>query len=743
MPDDTLAPEVVADARESPTRDHPVRRSLPSRTVDPASVRKPRAAVLMADALGLATVGGVAAALAHHHDALVTAAAIGCIAWAAAGVAIAARQRRDRLGPLVALAAAVAAAAVFFDAHADGSHAADLAQAASVALLLALLHHIALSLPTGQLTGPRRRIAAGVGYAVGAGLASVLAGDTPGLNRTPILIAGSVLGVSALTGYAAACRAASPRTRGRLQWAGWGVLVAVATGLGAWALASLTGWPPRPGLVAVVASVLVAAGLSAGSDPRAAAKGDRVVVGTTVTVGLLAVVAGLYFAIVVGLHGVPSSSQRGVVTLSMAAAAAAALAVFPARRWLEEFANQRVYGERHAPDEALRTFAGRMSRAVPMDELLLQLAESLHKTMHLHAAEVWTGSDGALDRTVSVPDRGVGRILLEDEALKVASRAHVQGGGWLAVWVPDLLAGRDGVPVRAAAIAHLGELLGFIVVERGADAVDFSETDTQVLADLARQVGLALHNVRLDSALQASLEELQQRNLELQASRSRLVATADESRRTIERNLHDGAQQHLVAMAVKLGLTRQLIEADPTTAATLLEELRADVQATLTELRELAHGIYPPLLRDRGLAEALRTAANRSPLATVVEAEGVGRFAIDAETAVYFCCLEAMQNAGKHAGPEATITVTVADDEDGLRFSVRDDGAGFDPAVGGEGHGFVNMRDRLGAMGGTLTIVSDKSASGHGTTIAGLIPKPGRVPAAPVPPAAPATPPAT
>ncbi|CAN5582854.1 hypothetical protein BH10ACT3_BH10ACT3_13780 [soil metagenome] len=259
------------------------------------------------------------------------------------------------------------------------------------------------------------------------------------------------------------------------------------------------------------------------------------------------------------------------------------------------------------------------------------------------------------------------------------------------------------------------------MAERPEDAPPFDEEEDRVLGDLTRQVGLALHNVRLDSALQASLDELQVRNLELQASRARIVAAADESRRRIERNLHDGAQQHLVAMAVKLGLARKLLEKDPAMADGLLEELRADVQITVGELRELAHGIYPPLLRDRGLGEALRAAGNRSPLPTTVEAEDVGRFDTDLEAAVYFCCLEAMQNAAKHAGERATLQVTVVRSPDHVEFSVRDDGAGFEEGVFVGGHGFMNMEDRLGAIGGRLSVAS---APGQGTTISGTIPVP-------------------
>ncbi|HWS46150.1 MAG TPA: ATP-binding protein, partial [Acidimicrobiia bacterium] len=157
---------------------------------------------------------------------------------------------------------------------------------------------------------------------------------------------------------------------------------------------------------------------------------------------------------------------------------------------------------------------------------------------------------------------------------------------------------------------------------------------------------------------------------------------------------------------------------DTATVAAMLEELRGDVQATLTELRELAHGIYPPLLMDRGLGEALRAAANRSILAAEVRAE-VGRFSSDVEAAVYFCCLEALQNAGKHAGAGARVTITVHAGDGRLCFEVADDGAGFDPSTVRRSHGFVNMEDRLGAIGGSLTI---DASPGHGARVRGEIP---------------------
>ena len=164
------------------------------------------------------------------------------------------------------------------------------------------------------------------------------------------------------------------------------------------------------------------------------------------------------------------------------------------------------------------------------------------------------------------------------------------------------------------------------MIERAADGDHFTDEDDRVLTELARQVGLALHNVQLDSALQESLENLKRANEDLRTSRARIVATGDAERRKIERNLHDGAQQHLVALAVNLRLTKDILADDPEAAAEMLDALGDAVKDTIQELRDLAHGIYPPLLMDAGLTEALRAAANRSPLAVSVDAEGIGRY---------------------------------------------------------------------------------------------------------------------
>jgi signal transduction histidine kinase len=272
--------------------------------------------------------------------------------------------------------------------------------------------------------------------------------------------------------------------------------------------------------------------------------------------------------------------------------------------------------------------------------------------------------------------------------------------------------------VRVVPISHAGELLGLIVVERPAAAGAFSEEDHRVLTELARQVGLAFHNVQLDAALQTSLDELRRQAHALRESRARIVASGDAERRRVERDLHDGAQQHLVALAVNLRLARDVVADDPPAAGEMLEQLGREVQETIQALRDLAHGIYPPLLVDSGLVEALRAAAGRSPLPVEVSADGVGRYRSEIEAAVYFCCLEALQNAAKHA-PGASVEVKLREESGGLLFSVSDDGPGLDVEVAERGHGFVNMADRLGAIGGT---VRWQSAPGRGAQVLGSVP---------------------
>ena len=645
------------------------------------------------------------------------------VAWTLSGLALV-RARHWRLGGLVLAAGALGGALVLCGGILQRDPTGPLASAAALVRPLAagLLPAVALdliaSLPDGQLVSRPRRVVVAVGYAAGVGLGLALWAERPALPPWPVVVAG-ILAVAA--GVPLSHRrfvATSGTARQRMEWIGLAAVLVAEAALVVTALRVLAGWPRQVPEVVGAVSVVIPLGLAAGTSPRLLGRVDRLLAHTVSLAGLSGLVVAVYLLVVLGLGRVPSERERALLLLSMVAAAVCALLYHPARQRLTEAANRMVYGERSPPEEALRTFGTRLSRAIPLDELLLQLAESLHKTMALEAAEVWTGSEGLLERAASVPDLGPARLVLDQAEASVIARAGVSGPAWLAIWIPSLLEGRQAAATRVAAVAHSGDLLGLLVVARRVDE-HFTEEDERVLAELARQVGLALHNVRLDSALQASLVELRRRAEELQASRARIVAAADAERRRIERNLHDGAQQRLVALAVKLRLARRLVDADPEQTRGMLDELREELKDAVEELRSLAHGIYPPLLMDQGLAAALGSAAQRATIPTRVEAGPIGRYPSELEAAAYFCCLEALQNAMKHAGPQATAVVGVWEEAGALRFTVRDDGTGFDPAARDGGTGFVNMRDRLGAIGGTLRV---ESSPGAGTSILGTLP---------------------
>jgi signal transduction histidine kinase len=645
------------------------------------------------------------------------------LAGALSGAVLARSTQRTALWPVAfgALAASVGlTAARFGDETSGGQHTAARSVATlAVPLVIAISVHLLLALPDGSLGGQARRFGAGLAYAAAAatGVALVIAG-----RPFPAVVAGvgwPLAAACALPAVRLRYLAAAGRDRERMQWMSVGAVAAADTALVVVVLNVLVKWPAAVAATAAGCAIFLALGMMAGELRGLGPYGGRVLVQVLSIAGFTVVVAAIYLVIVFGIGAAPSDSgDREILGLSMLAAAVAAIGYLPARDRLVAAATRFVYGAKEAPDEALRTFGSRLTRAIPMDELLLQLAESLRKTMGLTRAEVYTGMGDVLERAVSVPDAGPGSIVVTARERPVVTRAGVSGSAWASVWLPALIEGRAHEQLRVAPVSHGGELLGLIVVERPAAADSFSEDDDRVLTELARQVGLAFHNAQLDAALQTTLDELRGQAEALRESRARIVATGDAERRRVERNLHDGAQQNLVALAVNLRLARDIVTDDPDAAAEMLDQIADQVKLTIQELRELAHGIYPPLLADSGLGEALRAAASRSPLRVDVTDEGTGRYPAETEAAIYFCCLEALQNAAKHA-PAASVVLRLWEESGGLLFSVSDDGPGFDAESARGGHGFVNMADRLGAIGGTVRWHSEP---GHGAQISGSIP---------------------
>jgi signal transduction histidine kinase len=409
---------------------------------------------------------------------------------------------------------------------------------------------------------------------------------------------------------------------------------------------------------------------------------DVVVKKTVVFGALAALFTAVYVGVVIGVGA--AVGDRGNSALTFAAAALIALAFQPFRERARRLADRLVYGKRATPYEVLSGFAERVGETYSTDDVLLRMAQILGAGTGARRAEVWlrVGSEYRLEA----------RWPQEGGPPATAISAH---------GADDLPAfeGVDGAfPVR-----HRGDLLGALAVSMPPDEPLVGSKE-KLIGDLAAQAGLVLRNVRL-------IEELR-------ASRERLVTAQDEERRRLERNIHDGAQQQLVALAIKVRLTHGLMRRDVDKAEALLEQTGQELTEALETLRELARGIYPPLLVDRGLPEALTAQARKAPLPVEVDADGVGRYPQNTEAAVYFCCLEALQNVAKYASATAAV-VSLREEDGALTFTVSDDGKGFDTAAKRAGTGVQGMADRLEALGGSLAI---RSSPGEGTIVTGRLP---------------------
>ncbi len=645
------------------------------------------------------------------------------LGWMAAAFCLLVRPGLRRIGRLVSVgallgAACFAAGEIGHSGSTEAGHDGRLAATVLPGLLMAVVLHFLVSSPDGGLVNRRRRVAVALGYAAGLGFGLWAWFESGGMTVAEAALGWSLAVVIGIAFATRRYRSVPGIDRQRLQLFAAGAVVAFELGLAVGGLALLIKWPAHPWAITAGGTVLVPLGVVAATFPRPLNKSDRVLVRLLTVTGLSVVVLAVYLLIILGFGHDPSSADHQVLGLSILAAALVALGASVFHHRVQQFALRLVYGSNAVPDDVVKTFSSRLTRAVTMDELLLQFVESLHKSMVLTSAEVFTGSDEILERSASIPDRGPGALRIGPLEQPVVARAGVSGNAWTAVWLPAVIAGRDHAQLRVCPITYGGDLLGLAVVERPVTEPAFTEKEDLVLVELSRQVGLALYNVRLDSALQSTLDEVRRQAAELRASRARIVASADAERRRVERDLHDGVQQHLVALAVNVRLVRDLVAEDPEGATQALDEIAGEVKATVQELRDLAHGIYPPLLMDSGLAEALRSVAARSPLDVETSVGNIGRFTPEIEAAVYFCCLEALQNAAKHA-PEAHVVLRAWEEEGGLLFTVADDGPGFDPKIARSGHGFMNMSDRLGAIGGS---VRWDSQPGAGSVVRGSIP---------------------
>ena len=398
---------------------------------------------------------------------------------------------------------------------------------------------------------------------------------------------------------------------------------------------------------------------------------------------VLAVLAGFitatYALVVVGLGALIGGDSDDLV-LPIAATALVALAFEPVRLRAQHWANRLVYGNRATPYEVLSDLTGRLSAAEAGEGILDRMAEMLREGTGADRATIWLGKPGEMSPQATSPvDVSTGREPPLDDV--------------------------TGFPVH-----HDGEVVGALEVVKPRGTA-LSTSERSLVTDLAGSAGAVLGYQQLN-------DSLAQRAGELEASRQRLVEAQGLERRRLERELHEGAEQYIVALKVKLGVATQLARRQGASDLEgLLDGLTGEAQAALDDVRSLAKGIYPPVLESDGLGAAVSALATSTPVAVQVKRDGIGRYPLDVEAAVYFDISEAVTNAVKHA--EAPIIIELAESTGELHFSVRDSGPGFELDTHEPGSGLENMADRMNAIGGRLRVVT---SPGSYTEVSGSVP---------------------
>ena len=588
------------------------------------------------------------------------------------------------------------------------------------------LAFLVLLFPTGTLPSPRWRpvlttglVAAGVttiGFVVNpvtyaipapggssfrianpAGIASI--GDiVPAILIVSVLTTVAVAGAS-FASLVVRYRSAERDERQQIKWVAFAAAVALVAQ--AIAFASLFACRCDASPVANVAFVFTEVALLLGLPAAIAIAILKyrlydidVIINRAVVYGSLAAAfTAVYVIVVVGIGSLVGYGV-GDPVLTTAAAVAIALLFQPLRRRAQRLANRLVYGDRATPYQVLSDFAERMAGTYGLEDVLQRMALILAQGTGAIRVDVWLRVGAELRAVATWP--------VDAPAAEVRPLA-----------AGDALPEFEGV-ARSVAVRHGNDLFGALTLAKPRNE-SLTPTEDKLLQDLASQAGLVLRNVRLTTELQANVDELR-------ASRRRLVGAQDEERRKIERNLHDGAQQQLVALTVQLGLLERLAE-DPERVRQMASQLQGSLRDALDDLRDLARGIYPPLLADKGLAVALEAQGRKAAVPTTVEPDGVGRYPREVESAVYFCALEAMQNVAKYAHANAVV-VRLTERDGWVIFEIQDDGSGFDAGTTTYGTGLQGMADRLDAIGGTLHV---RSAPGTGTLVHGEIrlPEPG------------------
>jgi signal transduction histidine kinase len=634
------------------------------------------------------------------------------VAFVLIGALVASRQPRNPVGWIfwgVGIEAAIQSLMTEYSFTASrvgplpgASEAGWLAGGLGEAIFLLAFTNIVLFFPDGHLPSPRWRpvaMAAGVLIAISGLLQTFYtAPGSPGSGPPVASTLALPAVVVAIVGLVVKYRRAGRDRRQQIKWVAFAAAVILLCLLIVPLLA--TALLPTAFFAGTAASIVFGVGTltiillpisMAIAILRYRLYDIDLVINRTVAYGALAVAITLiYVAVVVGIGSVVGRGGQANFILSIAATALVAVAFQPIRARAQRLANRLVYGERATPYEVLSRFSERIADTVASDETLGQMARVLAQGTGATRAEVWLRAASTLQCAAAYPETAE-----RPEPVPLPRGELPQIGG-------DAL----------APVSHQGELLGVLAV-RKRKGESMTSIEEKLLADLARQAGLVLKNVGLTADLRRRLEELR-------ASRERLVSAQDAERRRLERNIHDGAQQNLVALKVKLGLARHTWKKQPERMEALLDELVADADESLNTLRELARGIYPPLLAEKGLATALEAQGRRASIPVQLSTDGAGRYRPDLEAAIYFCCLEALQNAAKYSGA-SLVQIQLSQEDGELVFAVRDDGRGYDARRMKPGAGLQNMIDRVEALGGRLEI---ESAVGTGTVVTGHVPVP-------------------
>ncbi|HEX9865630.1 MAG TPA: ATP-binding protein [Acidimicrobiia bacterium] len=436
-------------------------------------------------------------------------------------------------------------------------------------------------------------------------------------------------------------------------------------------------------LVAALAGVVVSVTCYAVAVTKHRLYDIDVVISRAIVYGTLAAFIGAVYVMLVVVVGEMAGARAADLGLSVAATALVAVAFGPVRQRAQKWANRVVYGKRATPYEVLTTVARRLAGAEPAQGVLERMAQLMAEGTGAERTTVWLRSDGGLEAAAGWPDTAdPGRVGSMEDLRGVLSAVH-----------------------------HDGELVGVLEVEK-TRGNPVTPTEQRLLADLAGSAGLLLGNQRLNAARAA-------RAAELRASRRRLVELQDAERRRLERDLHDGAQQQVVALKLKLALAEHMARrAGAADLAADLDGLAAEAQESLDEIRRLARGLYPQLLEHADVATAIRSQAAAYPVAVQVAVEGVGHYPREVEAAVFYAAVEALVNAATYAAPDR-IRVKLQGSEDEITVEVSDDGTGFDSSTTQEGIGLTSIRDRVEALGGDLWV---ESTPGVGTSVRARIP---------------------